>query len=303
MKSLSYFVFLKVFLFTLINIYMNYLISTFDGYFASNKIFEMHKGVKYQLSLKDAERAIVFSKLTSIPFVFDLNSSSEQVLKVKYDLDNFYFLFSDYKSDFFATSFSFKNKKVEISLSKTLFITLDGVLKCSENVENLNFSHHEIVGDICLIYFTGKRDYVAILKSDELCFASYYDECNVRDNEKYFMCKLKDSLNHGKVCHIKDKEVSSYLVYLDDEDLKLKDEFLPVVFMDCVRAENFKYCNNLLCENLKMKDEKEIKNFFPSFDFSYPISENKLILINKNTLAGIYAFEIENNLIVNIREC
>mgnify|MGYP003296168547 CR=1 FL=1 len=44
--------------------------------------------------------------------------------------------------------------------------------------------------------------------------------------------------------------------------------------------------NLFLKEDLKLKDEKELKHFFPKFDFYYPIDKNKFILLNKNTLAG-----------------
>lgn len=282
---------------------MNYLISTFNGYIFSNKIFEVFSFVKYKFDLKENEKAIAFLKDNSNPFVLDLKNQCENVLKVRVGFDNFYFLFSNSCSNFFSTSFNFKNKTISISLSSKLMISIDGMLKCSENVDNLSYSHFELLNDLCLIYFTGKRDYVVIFKEDELCFASYYDECNIKDNEKYFMCKLNDSLNHGKVCEIKDKEVNSYLVYLDNEELNLKEEFLPLVFIDCVKAGNFKYCNALLSDNLKMKNEKDIKTFFPEFDLCYPTDERKIILINKNTLAGIYAFEVQNNLIINIIEC
>ena len=133
-----------------------------------------------------------------------------------------------------------------------------------------------------------------------MCFADYYDECNEGENEKIFMCKIGDILNHGLVFSLKGKETENYLVYLDNEELNLKNEFLPFVFLDCLKVGNYKYCNNLLCEEMKIENEKEIKDFFPQFDFYYPINNKQFILINKNTLTGIYDFEIENNKIVNI---
>ena len=51
------------------------------------------------------------------------------------------------------------------------------------------------------------------------------------------------------------------------------------------------------------KEKQQIKNFFPTFDFVYPIDETTVILANKNTLAGIYEFEVENSLIKNIKQC
>jgi hypothetical protein len=168
-------------------------------------------------------------------------------------------------------------------------------------VENLIYSHFEIKNDMCFIYFSGKRSFVTVIKEDEICFSNYYDECNISEDEMLFMCKLNDTLNHGLVFKIKGKETEKYLVYLDNEELNLKSEFLPFVFLDCLMAENYKYCKNLLCEEMQIDNEKKTKNFFNSFDFYYPINNHKFILINKNTLAGIYDFEIENNKISNIK--
>ena len=138
---------------------------------------------------------------------------------------------------------------------------------------------------------------------NECLFSSYYDEVNIDSDERFFMCRLFDSLNHGMVCRIKEGMVEKYCVYLDDEDLLLKPCFVPIVFLDCVLASNFSYCNNLLCDKLKIKEKQQIKNFFPTFDFVYPIDETTVILANKNTLAGIYEFEVENSLIKNIKQC
>ena len=49
-----------------------------------------------------------------------------------------------------------------------------------------------------------------------------------------------------------------------------------------------------------MKNKDDIKKFFPEFDWFYPLSEKKFLLAKKNTLAGIYVFEVENNEIINI---
>ncbi len=264
--------------------------------------FKIQKGVKYKITPEKENLNLVVSYDCGIPFVFDLNMTSENVLCFKHNFDSYYFLFNENRNELFQTKISFKNKEIFVSLSKFLMITIDGVLICEEYVENLKFSHYEIFQDLCLIYFVGKRNYVVALDDKQVCFCSYYDECNVSENEKYFMCRLYDSLNHGKVFHIKEKEHFSYLVYLDDQDMNLKKEFVAQVFLDCVKAGNFKYCNNLLCDNLKLKNVDEIKTFFPQFDFYYPLEENVVALANKNTLAGIFEFEIENNKIFNIAQ-
>ena len=281
---------------------MNYLVSSFDGAMLCEKCFKIIKWVKYKIELDKVNDGIIFANGTSIPFVFSLNAPSENVLKVSHKHDNFYFLFQDFIPQYFHTKIKYKNKEIFLSVSNTINITIDGVLICEENVENIKFSHYETCENLCLIYFSGKRNYLIALQDDKVCFSSYYDECNVSENEKYFMCKLYDSLNHGTVFHIKEKEHSNYLVYLDDEELNLKQEFVPFVFLDCIKAGNFKYCNELLNENLKLEHVDDIKKFFPEFSFYYPINEKTFILINKNTLAGIYEFEIENNLIYNIKE-
>ena len=114
------------------------------------------------------------------------------------------------------------------------------------------------------------------------------------------MCKKTDSLNHGEVVRVEHNKYEKYLVYLDNEDLCLKDEFIPMVFLDCVLAKNLKYCNDLLDINLKMENETQIEKFFPTFTKFVPISSKEIILINKNTLAGIFEFSIKDSRINNI---
>ena len=79
--------------------------------------------------------------------------------------------------------------------------------------------------------------------------------------------------------------MENYLVYLDNYDLNLKEKFLPFVFLDCVLAGNFKYCNNLLCEDVKQEKDEDIKEFFPQFDWFYPLEDKTFALIKKNKTA------------------
>ncbi len=278
---------------------MNYLIPTFDCVVFDGSFTELKEDVKYEVHMCE-NCGIVFSKNNSSFFVLDFSSLDKNILKVNDRKDVYYFIFKQNKNDFFTTKFTFKSSDIFINLSSNLKITVNDVLICEEDVENLNFSHYEIFKDLCLIYFEGDRNFVVVLKERELIVATYYDEFNESENEKIFMTKLNDSLNHGKVFQIKDNKLEEYLVYLDEEDLNLKSEFTPFVFLDCVKAKNFTYANQMLNENLKLKDEKEIKNFFPKFNCFYPINKNRFVLINKNTLAGIYEFNIENDLISNI---
>ncbi len=203
-------------------------------------------------------------------------------------------------STFFQTRFKFKNYEIEVQISNKFFVSINSELKCEKNVENLTYSHYEILGELCLIYFNGQRNFLVVIKDLDVVFASYYDECNEHESEKYFMVRQNDSLNHGRVCHIKDKEFSTYLVYLDEEELNLKSDFVPFVFLDCILAENFKYCNQLLKEEVRVEIAEMIKSFFPEFDYFYPIKEKTFVLINKNTLAGIFEFSVIDNQISNI---
>lgn len=273
---------------------MTYLISLFDCVLFDGDFVKIKKNVKYKISNKSVFCLIFSEELNSINLL-DFTSNNSSSLKVKLNFDEYIFLFPKTNLSF-CTNFQYKNFNVNISLSNEIVITVDGELICEKNVENLKFSHYEIFWDYCFIYFEGKRNYVVILKDKELLYCDYYDECNIKDNEKYFMKKANDSLNHGKVVECKDKKIEKYLVYLDNNEMNLKSDFVPHVFLDCVMVENFNYCKHLLSEEFQ---NCSVKEFFPEFDYFYATG-NEFILIKKNTLAGILKFEIFNNKIINI---
>ena len=277
---------------------MNYLISSFDCYLKCETIFPIKKNVKYKIFSEGEEKGVVLSDSIYLPFVLDLKNKNENIIKTTINGDIYCFLFPIVCVPNFTTKFRFKSKDVFVNLSNKLYVSIEGVCICEENVENLKFSHYEIEGEFCFIYFTGKRNFFVLIKNEELCFADFYDECNIKDNEKYFMCKQQDSLNHGKVCEVKQVKIDNYLVYLDDEEMQLKKEFVPSVFMDCVKVGNINYAKSLLCEELKSANN--VENFFPKFDLFFQIEESIVVLIKKNTLAGVFKFEIENCKISNI---
>jgi len=290
---------LQVFLVFNICIYMNYLVSTFDCSVFDGEIHNIIANAKYCFQFEKTS-LIVFPNHQSIPFVINFSKQNQNLLKVDYAGDSFYFLFCEKFSRFFAINFKFNSSEIQITLFNKLCIAIDGELKSEENVENLTFSHYEIFNGCCLIYFNGVRDYVVVIKDKEICFSSYYDECNSSENEKYFMCKTFDILNHGNVFHINNTGFNNYLVYLDEEKLEMKKEFVAFVFLDCAKVKNYSYCNKLLCSELKLENEKDIEKFFPQFDSFYPLSERGFALINKNTLAGIFEFDVKDNEIYNI---
>lgn len=275
---------------------MKYIISKFKCFLYNQTSFLLLPNVKYQIQ-EYKNNALLLTE-NCFPFVLNL-TNSENVLKVDIDADSYYFIFPTYYKTFCAR-ISYKNKDLFISSGGELCLNYDGETILSLPSVNVNYSHYEIVGELCLIYFTGERNFLIVVKDNEVLYCDYYDEYNTQDEEKYFMCKLCDSLNHGRVVHIKDKQFESYLVYLDNEDLNLKEEFVAHVFLDCLLAKNFKYCNELLYEEIKMENAENVKSFFPDFDYFYPIDNLNFILIKKNTLTGIYKFEIDNNKIVNI---
>ena len=279
-----------------INIYMKYIISMFDGFLIGDNIQKLFCGCKY--IIKDANTGgMLFNDNLACCGYLDLNNPKGNILKVDVALDTYFFLLPTRKVCGDIVEINYKEKRFLISLVDGLKITESGRGICWENVDNLKYSYYEEVGNVLLIYFEGIRNFLVAIKNGELEFSGFIDECNVKDDEKYFMTKLYDSLNHGRVFHIGKNVCEKYLVYLDENELLLKDEFLPFVFLDCVMAKNYNYAKNLT--NLDLTNEQAF-SFFPPFDFFYPVTANCIVLLNKNTLAGIYSFEIKNSKIENI---
>ena len=280
---------------------MRYIIPLFDCVLCTDENIVLNKNVQYSCENVDNKNFFVIGKNNETPFLFNfVDKLNSNVEKVEYKSNQYYFLKSikNYNQGFYQ--FKYQNKQVCVGLFENLIISIDGETILNEQVADITYSHFEIKNQICFIYFSGKRNYVVVLQNSEIKINSHYDEINIQDSEFYFMCKLNDSLNHGKVFHIKDKIVEDYLVYLDNNDLNLKPNFVSSVFLDCVKAKNFDYANNLLSADLKQKNSQNISNFFVEFDNFFPINETEVILLKKNTLAGIYSFEIQNLEITNI---
>lgn len=277
---------------------MKYLIPLFDCYMFNGEFVKLKANVKYKLFETENSYCLIISNNSY--YVFDIKNTSEQILEVEFKKNTFYFLLPKNENIVSLNRIKYLSGELTISLSNKLIISFNEEVLYNKDVNNLCYSHSETYNDFCLVFFEGARNFVVIIKDKEVCFASYYDECNKDDNEIYFMCKKMDSLNHGEVAHIADNIFDKYLVYLDNEEMCLKDEFIPMVFLDCVLAKNFKYCNALLSESLRMENEKQIEEFFPEFTSFFAISSSEFILINKNTLAGIFEFSILDSKINNI---
>lgn len=280
---------------------MRYIIPKFNCVLLGNENIKLNKDVHYCCDNVDNQNFIIFGSKNELPFSFNFaERGSIYVETINYKNNEYNFIFPKKLNYVNFVQFKYQNKLVCLTVEDFLNITIEGERVLHIEVDNVSYSHFEIFNQYCLIYFTGKRNFVVAIKDKELKFATYYDEVNIKDGEYFYMCRLCDSLNHGKVFHLKEKVYEDYLVYLDDFDLNLKSEFVGCVFLDCVLAKNLNYANNLLTKELQQDNKEKIIKFFQSFDWFVPIEKNDFLLFKKNTLAGIYTFEIKDNLITNI---
>ncbi len=273
---------------------MKYLVTRFNAKdIKSGKI--LWKDVCF--NVKDMDTSILVAENNAVPQVVDLKFN---VQKFDYLNDEYYLLFNKSFAPSDYVKIKDKNFDLDIFVSSEINVSSKGEKIFSQSVEDISFSHYEIFEDACLVFFDGKRKFLLAVKNEEVVFADFYDEYNHDENEKLFLKRCEDSLNHGKVFSLKKSGCENYLVYLDDFDLNLKSEFVSLIFMDCLKVGNLKYCNNLLCEDLKRKDEKQVKEFFPDFDDFVVLKENKILLLQKNTPVGAFEFKIKDNQIFNI---
>ncbi len=287
----------------LINIIMKYLISRCERIItlkSGKKILPM---VKYQLDNIDE---IEFFDEDGLYRKIELEDNSN-ITSVKIFNDIYYFLHLE-RMNVFATNIKYLNKIININITNSLIITLDGEVLVKTKIWNISYSHFEIWKEYLLIYFNGDRDYVVIIKKDQCIASLYVDEYNEDKSDRYFLTNLFDGLKHGRVVHIGVTD-ESYVVYLENEVPCTNIEFLSKLFLDCMLAENYSYANKLLVEDIRQTPNNKLKEFFPTFDAFYPLEDNVVILFDtqdvndkKNTLAGIYKFEIINNQISNIYE-
>lgn len=275
---------------------MKYLISKFPCLMKAEEIFALEPYVKYEILDKSDYVEFFFDGESNL---IDFSNCNKNLLSFEFENNQYYFLRQKSPSNSNSVSFKFKNSIISISISNEIKIFVSGKLVLKNHVNNIEYSSYEEVGEYCIIYFVGERSYFAALKNQECVCSDFYDESNLTDNEKYFMCRKYDALNHGKVYHFEGGNFDSYLVYLDECELKLKPRFVSNVFLDCLMVGNLKYCNELLSDELK-QEENNIKNFFGDFDDFFELTENTFVLIKKNTLAGIYRFEIKDCGISNI---
>lgn len=273
--------------------------------FKDEEIF-VERNLLYELSEIKDERYLIFShsgEITgSLNFYKIINSKSSKhgnIISFKYNHDTYIILNPCEHKPTFSTCIKYKNNDVMINLSNELVVSISGEILLEQKID-LEYSHYEIENDSLFIYFTGKREYVVVISKNELKFAGYIDECNIDGEEKYFLTKKRDSLNHGAVCHVTKGEIDNYLVYLDDYGMNLKREFVVGVYLDCIKAGNLNYAHALMSGEFSSVNTETLSEFFPKFDSFVCLDETSVAFINKNTLAGIFKFEIDKDSIQNI---
>ena len=167
---------------------MKYFVPLFDGVIYGEKPQQFFRGCKYLI--KDASKAeIIFNTKNNSCSVLNFNSLNENVLKVQSGADDFYFLFETNRSCGEVVEVDFKNRRFIISLLGGIKITENGQWICDINVDKVKFSHYEEIENLLILYFTGVREFVVVIKETEVEYFGYIDECNITDNEKYFLEK------------------------------------------------------------------------------------------------------------------
>ncbi len=273
---------------------MNYFVPKFDGVVLGLN-FKFYKNVVYNLEL-DGENNLLFDGQNILPFVLP----NKNITQVKFNGDNYFFAYPKPSNELVCFTLSDKQNYYQICLMENLTITKNGAVAFSREANNLSYIKQEMFLNNFILHFidnsTNRKFFVVITQNK--IYADYFDEINISKKEIYFLTRIQDCLNHGKVYHLT-QTMENYLVYLDDFDMNLKPELILPVFLDCVKCKNISYLKNLLTEETQAEN---LLKFLPEFD-DYLVCESKAILLKKHTLVGVYAFEISNLKIENITEC
>lgn len=285
---------------------MIYFIPKCDGSFVEEK-FHFFAFGKYKLTdLKDKENLIVIKeqeeiKAINIYQVVYKNCESKHIKKCFVNGDIYLFFDAQSSEENESVVLNIFSHEIRLILGQKIKLYLDNECRCETKNFHLQYSHIEYYGKIALIFFISKRNFIIAIQDKEVIYFDYYDEINMNEKSCSVMTKKFDSLNHGCVLNVEKDKVEKYLVYLDEYEMRLKEEFCSCVFLDCARSENYKYSNQLLVESLRLEQESEIKDFLQDFDDFYPIDRKNVILTKKDVPQDILSFEIVNNNISNIQ--
>ena len=232
--------------------------------------------------------------------VLDYTESNSECITLKHKGDN-YFIIKPFRINsvgFFSVNYL--NKSVDITLCDKLVVCINGVKLIEKEVEGLSYQGFKIVKGHLVLNFEGIRTFVVIIKEEEVLCAEYYHEANEEGEDIYFLKRLNDSINHGRVFCIKSGKFDSYLVYLDNESMSLKEELLPLVFLDVIIAKNYGYACNLLDNELKPKNKEDLAEFFLEFDNFLPLPCKDFCLLKNGKPVGVAEFKTKNDKICSI---
>lgn len=284
---------------------MVYLISNFHCVISGKCKTEVLPFVKYEVCSVENEISVVTPFCEGESFAVNFYDVLNKFVKCAFvqtvcvGTDKFIFILQGQSSCRQCINFLWQNKNVCVCVADEILVVVDGEIWGNFACGGIAYSHYEIEGENCFVYFSGKRKFLCVLGKTKVEWANFCDEQNFGENEKYFMARCNDFLAHGQVCHVKDNTLETYCVYTDNNDLNLCEEFVPFVFLDCVVAHNFDYCKNLLCDDLK-NDEIDYSAYFGQIDFYFCLSYNVFAVFKKNTLTGIYKFEVDSTVVTNI---
>lgn len=282
---------------------MIYLISFSDCVVDSGVFVEIKANAKYRLeNIEDKFINFINKKTGRICAVnffkilngFDLN---ENIKVVKFRQDIYCFL--DLQENRQNYTFNIFDETLVVEISNHIYVKYAGDQEKIILEKDIKFSHIDRFGKIMVLYFDGERNFTILLNEEKILFAGFYDELKVDKDELAMLCKVNDSINHGWVVKIAKQEFEKYLVYLDDNEMKLKEKFLLSTFMDCVLVENFKYLKNLLDESL-VDQVENLKLFFEGVKEYFVIDENHCVVMKKDAQMDIFEFSILKNKVINI---
>lgn len=262
------------------------------------------KNTIYCINLTSDENAFYFVTDCGDNVVIDFNKGltiNAKMLQVAENgnIYNIIFLQNNNVKDVVQTSCENNNYTIVCDGSTKIF--LNNQLVGDKCLNSIKFKSVERFLDYDLIKFEGARNAVAIIKGKELQYFDYYDEFNNKDNQKIFMKTIPSMLRYGQVFKMQTKGVEKYLVYLDEFKSNIMEDFVVSVFLECVLVGDVNFYKKILSENLA-KGANSIKSFFLDFDDFTCIHKDTAILYKKDTVVGIFKFEINNNFIENISE-
>lgn len=280
---------------------MNYFLTRKSCYELNTKT-KILPNVWYNILGEFCPTVFLFDNALPVACDFFKIAAGEQNCNVtffSFKSNNYFMLCPKIATDVSSGYIKYQNKNMFVMVAEKLIINMDGKTLVNMPVTEIEYSEYQIFENHLILYFEGKRKFVVIIKDNQLKCAEYYEEINYNEKEIYFLTNMFDCLNHGRVNCIKDSIFSSYTVYLNNCNFEIKQDFLPNIFLDCVKAKNYKYAQNLLCQNLQPKQAEDIGKFFPTYN-DFLVADCGYILLKNDTYLGVVKFEIDKNKITNI---